>query len=289
MDLFIIVTPDNEPIINYLSIDVEDYYQVSAFEDIVSREKWDDFPSRVVVNTQRILDILEHFDVRATFFILGWTAERFPHLVEAINAKGHEVGCHSYFHRLVYDLDPDEFRQDTLRAKTVIEGIIGRPVLGYRAPSYSIVKRSFWALEILEELGFQYDSSIFPIHHDRYGVPDAPRFEYMIAGRKLKEYPISTVSFCGQRVPVSGGGYFRLLPYCITRAALRSINRRDAKPFVFYFHPWELDPAQPRFDNASALSRFRHYLNLDKTAKRLERMLTDFSFQSFSANTSESN
>ena len=263
---------------NYLTVDVEDYFQVSAFEDIVGKDNWDNYPPRVVENTQRILDLFDSYNVKATFFILGWVAERFPALVKEINARGHEIGCHSYYHRLVYDLTPDEFREDTRKTKDLLEQLTGRKVLGYRAPSYTITKRSLWALDILEELGFAYDSSIFPIYHDRYGLPEAPRFKYKLPDYDLTEYPISTSLIMGRKIPVAGGGYFRLFPYWFSRMALKKINEKEGQPFIFYFHPWELDPEQPRMKNIKLLSRFRHYINLQRTADRLRNLLRDFSF-----------
>jgi polysaccharide deacetylase family protein (PEP-CTERM system associated) len=263
---------------NYLTIDVEDYYQVSAFEKICDPSRWDHYPSRVVANTERILEILDRHDIKATFFVLGWTARKFPQLVRKIDEKGHEIGCHSYYHRLVYTLSPEEFKRDSREAKEVLEQIIGKKIRGYRAPSYSIVRGSKWAFDILEELGFRFDSSVFPIYHDRYGMPDAPRFRYEIPGRRLVEYPLSTVLFWDRRIPIAGGGYFRLFPYRLVRRALEIINRREKEPFIFYLHPWETDPDQPRIREASLLSKFRHYINLDKTAGRFEQLLNDFSF-----------
>jgi len=263
---------------NYLTIDVEDYFQVSAFEGIVSKDDWESFDSRVVRNTRKILTLLDHHNVRATFFVLGWTAQKQPDLVKEIFAKGHEIACHSYYHRLVYNLTPEEFYADTQQAKDILEQITGNKVDGYRAPSYSITKRSLWAIDILAELGFQYDSSIFPIYHDRYGIPDAPRFSYRLPARNMTEYPISTALFFGKKIPIAGGGYFRLFPYWFTRMALRRINKKEGKPFVFYVHPWEIDPEQPRMKEANPLSRFRHYVNLNKTYDRLRQLLRDFSF-----------
>jgi polysaccharide deacetylase family protein (PEP-CTERM system associated) len=265
-------------ITNYLTVDVEDYFQVSAFENIVGKDKWEHYPPRVEENTKRILNLFDSYNVKATFFILGWIAEKFPALVKEIDAKGHEIGCHSYYHRLVYDLTPDEFREDTRKTKDLLEHLTGRKVLGYRAPSYTITKRSLWALDILEELGFAYDSSIFPIYHDRYGLPGAPRFEYKLPDHDLIEYPISTSIIMGRKIPVAGGGYFRLFPYWFMRMALKKINVREQQPFIFYFHPWEIDPGQPRMKNSRPLSKFRHYLNLSKTTDRLRCLLEDFSF-----------
>ena len=265
-------------ITNYLTIDVEDYFHVSAFEGVVQPEEWPVQESRVEKNTGKILKILAERGIKATFFIVGWVAERHPQLVREIMAGGHEIGCHSYLHRRIYTLTQEEFREDTRRAKAILEEVSGRPVVGYRAPTYSITKQSLWALDVLQELGFQYDSSIFPIHHDLYGIPDAPRFPYRLPDHDMMEYPISTVRMLGRKIPVSGGGYFRLFPYWFTRKALQRINSHDGRPFVFYLHPWEIDPGQPRFSHASALSRFRHYNNLHKTEGRFGWLLKDFDF-----------
>lgn len=270
-------------ITNYLTIDVEEHFQVSAFEKTVATDDWDKHESRVVKNTTNILSILDSFDVKATFFIVGWVAEKHPQLVRTIQNGGHEIGCHSYMHRKVYDLTPDQFKEDTLRAKSILEDITGIKVRGYRAPSYSITKQSLWALDILEELDFEYDSSIFPVYHDNYGIPDAPRFPHTLSGSTLTEYPISTALLVGRKIPISGGGYFRLFPYGFTRHGLRSINEKEKKPFMFYLHPWEVDPDQPRFANAGLLSKFRHYNNLKKTSGRFKRLLGDFNFGAISA------
>jgi len=267
-----------QPIRNYLTIDVEDYFQVAAFEDIVNPGDWDLMEQRVVRNTRQLLDTLKSRGVLATFFVVGWIADRFPQLVAEIGEHGHEIGCHSYWHRKIFTLDRKEFHADTLRVKSILEGIIGKPVLGYRAPSYSITEKSLWALDTLNELGFTYDSSIFPVYHDNYGIPGAPRFAFTHPNGLL-EYPISTALFLGCNIPVSGGGYFRLFPYWFTRLALRTINHKEKKPFVFYLHPWEIDPEQPRMEHAGKISRFRHYNNLQKTAHRLQRLLDDFLFQ----------
>lgn len=285
-------------ITNYLTIDVEDYFQVSAFEKVAPPDGWDSLPHRVEKNTAGILGILAERDIKATFFIVGWVAERYPKLVEKIAAAGHEIGCHSHMHRRVYELGPEKFRKDTQKAKATLEDIIGKPVRSYRAPSYSITKKSLWALAILQELGFTYDSSIFPIHHDIYGMPDAPRFTftwdlsedspeivYQPTGNhqpptanSLQEFPISTALILGRKIPIAGGGYFRLFPYWFTKKALKSINEKERQPFIFYLHPWEIDPGQPRFENAGWKSRFRHYNNLEKTAGRFNRLLRDFAF-----------
>ncbi|PIE69101.1 MAG: polysaccharide deacetylase [Deltaproteobacteria bacterium] len=263
---------------NFLTIDVEDFFQVAAFDDVISPEEWFSYPCRVQKNTFDLLDTLDNYNVKATFFIVGWIAEHYPQVVREIDRRGHEVGCHSYWHKKVYDLTPEEFHNDSSRAKEILEQITGKPVLGYRAPTYSITRRSLWALNILEDLGFTYDSSIFPVLHDNYGIPDAPRFRYQLKGHNLVEFPLSTFTLLGKNLPVSGGGYFRLFPYRFTRYALKKINEEEKEPFIFYLHPWEIDVAQPRVTKARLRSRFRHYQNLDKTADRFERLLQDFDF-----------
>jgi polysaccharide deacetylase family protein (PEP-CTERM system associated) len=268
---------------NYLTIDVEEHFQVSAFENVLSTTSWSAHHSRVQKNTRVLLDLLDQYATKATFFIVGWVAERHPDLVMEIRSRGHDIGCHSYMHKKVYTLTPDEFRADTNKAKEIIEKILGEQISGYRAPSYSITSKSLWALDILEELGFKYDSSIFPVHHDNYGIPDAPRFKYHHTKQNLIEYPISTAKVFGYNVPVAGGGYFRLFPYWLTKQLLLKINTQEKKPFMFYLHPWEVDPDQPRINNASMLSRFRHYNNLSKTRIRLEKLLNDFEFGSIAA------
>ena len=265
-------------ITNFLTIDVEDYFQVAAFEQQITPDDWPQFKSRVAVNTGNILNILEKYNVKATFFIVGWIAEKHPELVREISKRGHEIGCHSYKHQRIHTFTEEAFKEDTRKAKEIIEDISGRQVVGYRAPTYSITRDTLWALEILAKLGFTYDSSIFPIYHDNYGIPDAPRFPYKHEGLDLIEYPISTALVLGRKVPVSGGGYFRLFPYRFTRMALKTINEKEKQPFVFYMHPWEIDPDQPRIKNISLLSRFRHYNNLSKTSSRLHMLLSDFHF-----------
>jgi polysaccharide deacetylase family protein (PEP-CTERM system associated) len=346
--------------LNILTIDIEDYFQVHAFSDVIKFENWGNFECRIECNTDRLLNVLSsplrtpHSELRtpihATFFVLGWIAERYPDLVRRIQKEGHEIACHGYAHRLVYTQSRDEFRQDITRAKSILEDITSSEVIGYRAPSYSITSKSQWAFEILMEEGFKYDSSIFPIHHDFYGMPDAPRFPFavslngnsnvefsvlnfesntaslnngntaaldnsltyspnnsvsepqtsvleaskqhhgntaaldnsfthsLIHSRALIEFPISTVKFFGQNFPISGGGYFRLFPYSLIRKGLRSINQKENKPFIFYAHPWEFDTEQPRIKGAANLSKFRHYVNLDKTESKFRRLLGDFQF-----------
>lgn len=265
--------------INAMSVDVEDYFQVSAFDRVVSRDDWDRMESRVDRNTRRLLDLFDEFDVRATFFILGWVADRHGRLVRDIQARGHEVASHGHGHRLVYDQTPELFREDIRRAKATLEQVSGTRVTGYRAPSYSITARSLWAIDILVEEGYEYDSSIFPVRHDRYGMPDAPRHAHVLTTRSgpLVELPPATARIGGANLPVAGGGYFRLLPYQWTRWGLRRINTLEQQPAVFYLHPWELDADQPRLP-ATGLSRFRHYRHLDRTEPRLRRLLADFRF-----------
>ncbi len=271
-------------VLNAMTVDVEDYFQVSAFDTVVRREDWSSMPSRVVANTRRLLELFDRHAVKGTFFVLGWVAERFPALVRDIGGAGHELASHGYGHRLVYEQSPEEFRADVRRAKAVIEDAGGQQVRGYRAPSFSITDRSLWALDVLLDEGYAYDASIFPIRHDRYGIPDAPRHRHEIrrAGGILLEAPGSTVRLAGMNLPVAGGGYFRLLPYRWTRWGIARLNQVERQPAIFYLHPWEIDPGQPRL-NAAALSRYRHYRNLDKTHTRLERLLQDFRFTSMSS------
>jgi polysaccharide deacetylase family protein (PEP-CTERM system associated) len=266
-------------IVNAMTIDVEDYFHVSVFDGVVPRSRWTTLESRVCRNTDRLLAMFSEHDVTATFFVLGWVAERFPALVARIAALGHEVASHGYSHRLIYDQTPAAFRDDVRRAKTILESATGRPVLGYRAPSYSITPRSLWALDVLIEEGYLYDASIFPIRHDRYGIPTSPRHPYVITrvSGSLLEAPGSTTRLPLMNVPIAGGGYFRILPYQWTRWGIRRVNRTERRPVIFYLHPWEIDPAQPRLD-AGFVSRFRHYRNLEKTDQRLRRLLGDFRF-----------
>ena len=264
---------------NALSVDVEDYFQVSAFSRNIRRADWDGFPLRVEDNTRRLLDLFQESGVHATFFVLGWVAERLPALVREIAAQGHEIASHGYSHELVYNQGPDDFRAETLRSKHLLEDIVQQPVRGYRAASYSITAQSQWALDILAEAGFTYDSSIYPVYHDRYGMPGTPAHPYILRtpnGSSLVEFPLSTANILGYRLPVSGGGYFRIYPYALSRMGLAQVNRRR-QPFIFYLHPWEIDPGQPRV-STGLLSRFRHYHNLDKCESRLRCLLQDFRF-----------
>jgi len=266
--------------LNALTIDVEDYYQVSAFESVVRFEDWDQYESRVERNTYRILDILDEHKTKATFFVLGWVAERQPKLVKAIHERGHEVASHGYAHQRVYHQTPDQFRQETRRSKQILEDAICQPIIGYRAASYSITEKSLWALDILLEEGFLYDSSIFPVRHDLYGIPHHHRFFHLIKrdGRGiLGEFPLSTFRMFGLNVPVAGGGYLRLFPYVVTRLAIKSLNVRKKQLAVVYLHPWEIDPGQPRLPGGIR-SRFRHYVNLKETERTFQKLLHDFRF-----------
>jgi polysaccharide deacetylase family protein (PEP-CTERM system associated) len=261
---------------NAMTVDVEEYFQVAAFEDRIRRDAWERYPARAALNTGRVLDAFAEHGVHATFFMLGWVAEREPALVRRIVDEGHELASHGYDHRRATMLDRAAFVADVTRTKKMLEDLSGRPVRGYRAPSYSIGTRNLWALEALREAGYAYSSSIYPIRHDLYGWPSAPRFAFRLHRDAILELPVTTVEVAGAKLPAGGGGYFRLLPYGMYAWALRRVNARDRQPGIFYFHPWELDPGQPRIDGASLRSRFRHYVNLDVMEGRLRRLLRDF-------------
>lgn len=269
--------------INALTIDVEDYFQVNAFANHVRQEEWDSYPLRVEGNTRRILDILDSFSITATFFVLGWIAERLPSLTKEIHRRGHEIASHGYAHELIYQIGPERFRADIRRSKALLEDQCGERVNGYRAPSYSITAQSLWAADILVEEGFIYDSSIFPVMHDTYGIPDAERFLHSLqtAAGPLVEFPLTTLPFRlgwkKVRLPIAGGGYLRLFPVSFISQGITAINTREHQPAVLYFHPWEIDPGQPRIKSGFR-SRFRHYLNLDKTEGKLRKIFSDFQF-----------
>ncbi|HEY6305883.1 MAG TPA: XrtA system polysaccharide deacetylase [Candidatus Angelobacter sp.] len=266
-----------------LTVDVEDYFQVEAFASWVYRESWDQWPCRVVENTERILDLFDQHRAKGTFFFLGWVAERFPKLVRAVHARGHELGCHSYWHRTIYSLTREAFREDTRLAKSVIEDAAGVQVIGYRAPSWSITRDCLWALDILAEEGFVYDSSIYPIHHDLYGLPGAKRFPYVHLsgnGLQLREYPPATLRFLGTNFPVAGGGYLRIFPAAATRLAFRIFEKRYRERVVVYLHPWELDPDQPRIP-AGLRSRLRHYTSLRTMSGKVSALLQRHRFERF--------
>jgi polysaccharide deacetylase family protein (PEP-CTERM system associated) len=265
------------PIRNALTIDVEDYFHVSAFASHIARADWDRMPCRVERNVNVILEILEAYKSRATFFMLGWVAERYPGLVRRIVERGHELACHGYEHERATEQSREEFRQDVTRAKGLLEDIGGVTVQGYRAPSFSIGQSNLWALEILSEAGYRYSSSVYPIRHDHYGMPGAPRFAfYPEGGHGLLEIPVTTVRLFNRNLPAGGGGYFRLLPYRVSRWCLKRVNTVDRQPCIFYFHPWEVDPGQPRQRGISLKTRFRHYVNLSSMERRIRALFTDF-------------
>lgn len=261
---------------NALTIDVEDYFQVSAFAPYIPRNEWPIRECRVEKNVDRILAMLDKHDIQATFFTLGWIAERYPEMVRRIAAAGHEIASHGYGHERASEQTPDSFLADIQAAKRVLEDLAGCEVHGYRAPSFSIGEKNLWAFECLERAGYRYSSSIYPIRHDHYGMPDAPRHAHRIG--RLVEIPATTLRFFNRNWPASGGGYFRLLPYPLSRWMIRRVNDVDRMPAVFYFHPWEIDVDQPRIDGISAKTRFRHYLNIEHMEQRLHRLLADFSW-----------
>jgi polysaccharide deacetylase family protein (PEP-CTERM system associated) len=266
--------------LNAITVDVEDYFHVQAFAGVVARADWERYPSRVERNTLRLLEMFACREVRGTFFVLGWVAERFPGLVQAIRKAGHRVGCHGYAHRPIYEGNKLDFRDDVRRARHTIEDIAGIRVTSFRAPSYSITSETLWAFEILGEEGFEFDSSIFPVIHDNYGIPDAPRFPYvkrLKCGREISEFPPSTLRLFGNNIPIAGGGYLRLFPYSLTAWAIHHLNKTERQPAMVYLHPWEIDPDQPRI-SASCLSRFRHYNNLDSTEAKCQKLLDEFSW-----------
>ena len=265
------------PITNALTIDVEDYFQVSAFAPYIARSEWEQRECRVVRNVSRILDLLAAQDTRATFFTLGWIAERYPDLIRRIVREGHELASHGYGHERASDLDEAGFSQDIRRAKALLEDLSGTAVTGYRAPSFSIGTGNLWAFDCLARAGYLYSSSIYPIRHDHYGMPDSPRFAYRVdAG--LLEVPITTLRVFNRNLPSSGGGYFRLLPYALSRWMLRRVNADDGQAAIFYFHPWEIDVGQPRIPGIDRKTRFRHYVNIDRMEGRLQSLLTDFNW-----------
>jgi len=263
--------------VNAMTVDVEDYFQVSAFEPYIQQEEWEHFPMRVEANIERILTMFERHDVKATFFTLGWVAERYPAMTRRIVDAGHELASHGYRHVRVVNQSPASFRADVKRSRLLLEDIGGSAVLGYRAASYSIGRDNLWALDVLAETGHRYSSSIYPIRHDLYGMPTAPRFAFRPnAASDFLEIPVTTVTIGERKIPCGGGGWFRLFPYSLTRWALRRVNREDGQSCIFYFHPWEIDPGQPRQQGLDPKTRLRHYLNLRRMEGRLRRLLADF-------------
>jgi polysaccharide deacetylase family protein (PEP-CTERM system associated) len=262
-------------ITNALTVDVEDYFQVSALAPFIARDRWDSIPCRVEANVDRLLNRFANNHAKATFFTLGWIAERYPQVVRRIVADGHELASHGYGHQRASELSREAFAQDVTRAKGILEDIAGVPVIGYRAPSFSIGADNLWAFDVLKEAGYVYSSSVYPVQHDHYGMPDAPRFPYQVRDG-LTELPITTVRALGRNLPAGGGGYFRFAPYGVSRWAIDRFNRDEKAPAIFYMHPWEIDPLQPRVPGPGLKTRFRHYVNLHRTEDRLERLLGDF-------------
>lgn len=266
-----------DAVLNAMTVDVEDFFHVSAFESIIKPEQWQDYQPRVENNTKRLLDLFAKHNIKSTFFVLGWVAERYPDLIKEIHRQGHEVASHGYAHRRATEQTRQEFYDDVLRSKTHLEDLLGEKLTGYRAPSFSIGYDNEWAFEVLAELDFAYSSSTYPVKHDLYGTPDWPRFAYQ---RKegIIEIPIPTHRFLGRQTPIGGGGYFRLYPYAFTKYLVNSYLEKEKQPYSFYFHPWEIDAEQPRLTHAPLKSRFRHYVNLDKTYGKLEKLIQDFSW-----------
>lgn len=267
------------PLVNAMTCDVEDYFQVQAFFGRIDRKDWDNMPCRVERNTSLILDMFGEEGVKGTFFTLGWVAERYPHLIRRMVDEGHEVASHGMAHFRADEQSPEEFRQDIRNAKALLEDAGGAPVRGYRAATFSIGQKNLWAFDVLKEEGYQYSSSINPVRHDFYGMPDAPRFAFHPRGEDgVVEMPITTLRRKGKNIPCGGGGYFRLFPYALFRRNLRTVHRDDRESAIFYFHPWEVDPDQPRIDGISFKTRVRHYLNLGRMEGRLRRLLRDFNW-----------
>ncbi|MGA1863742.1 MAG: XrtA system polysaccharide deacetylase [bacterium] len=293
--------------INLLTIDIEDYFQVSNFSKVIKFSDWSKYECRVERNTFSVLKLLNEYNIKATFFILGWIAERYPKLIDTIHREGHEISSHGYDHKLLTLKSREEFREDLRKSKRILEDIIGKDVIGYRAPSFSLNRKSLWALEILKDEGFKYDSSILPIHNYHFGASKKLRFPFILNGSLsnaldcpkiiskiikpfdpkyplnlpnefIIEFPASTIRIFTNNFPIAGGGYFRLFPYQLTRWGLKKINEKEKKPFIFYIHPWEFDKDQPVIRSASSLSKFRHYININKTEKKLKKLLIDFNF-----------
>ncbi len=269
----------NSPIINAMTVDVEDYFQVGAFENNIDRRDWESLDCRVERNIDVILKMFDDYSVKATFFTLGWIAQRYPHIVKQIVENGHELASHGMAHKRVSDQSRTEFEEDVKLSKKILEEIGGHVVKGYRAPSFSIGENNIWALDVLSDAGYLYSSSIYPIRHDHYGMPSAPRFAFRpIKGKEFIEMPVTTTEIIGHKVPCGGGGYFRLLPYALSKYAMSRVNRQDQQACIFYFHPWEIDPEQPRQHQASLKSKFRHYTNLDRMEGKIRKILSAFNW-----------
>jgi polysaccharide deacetylase family protein (PEP-CTERM system associated) len=272
------ITIAGTAVANAMTVDVEDWFQVQAFAGTLSRDDWETLPRRVEANTDAFLEMFAQAGVHATFFTLGWVADRHPALVRRIVEAGHELASHGYAHRLAHEQTPGDFREDVGRARRILEDVGGVAVAGYRAPTFSINTRNPWAFDVLADEGYTYSSSIFPIRHDLYGMPHAPRVAHRVAGGRLLEIPMTTVRLGARNLPCAGGGYFRLLPYALFRAGLRRVNLRDGASGIFYTHPWEIDPGQPRVEAAPRMAKFRHYLNIGRTAGRIRQLLRDFAW-----------
>jgi len=275
-----------QPVTHAMTVDVEDYFHVAAFAKVIKPSDWHQWPSRVEANTDKLLQLFADHNLKITFFVLGWVAERHPQLVKRICAQGHELASHGYSHQLVYQQTPEVFRSETAKSKQILEDLAQQPVTGYRAASYSITRKSLWALDVLAELGFTWDSSIFPTRHDNYGIPGSPEEPYTLitsSGARLTEFPLTTAKVLGQSIPAAGGGYFRQYPYALSRWLFKRASQNQTRPQIFYLHPWEIDPGQPRVPNASWFSNFRHYTNLKRCLPRLEQLLADFQFGTMSA------
>ena len=269
----------NRTVVNGLSVDVEDWFQVGAFEDVIERNEWSLLADRVDRNVREILDLFDEVEAKATFFTLGWVAQRHGALLREVVARGHEVASHGWDHRRVFKMDRASFAEDIARARAAIEDASGARVIGYRAPSFSIDGRTPWAFMELAEQGYAYSSSVAPVQHDHYGWPDAPRFAFKpLPWAPLVEIPVTTALFAGKRLAAGGGGFFRVLPYAFSRWAIRQVNRRERRPAVFYFHPWEIDPGQPRVAGAPLKSRLRHYTNLELMAPKLRQLIREFAW-----------
>lgn len=267
-----------------MTVDVEDYFHVAAFANVIGVDEWDKRECRVEQNTDVLLELFRQKGIKVTFFVLGWVAERYPQIVRKIVEAGHELASHGYSHQLIYSQEPNVFKEETRKSKAILEDISGVEITGYRAASYSITSKSLWALDILSELGFQWDSSIFPIRHDNYGMPNSPEAPYLIQTKfgELREFPLTTAKVFGLSVPAAGGGYFRQYPYFLSKYLFNKASLNQTKPQIFYLHPWEIDPLQPRVEGASLFSRFRHYTNLKRCMPRLSQIIDDFEFTTIS-------
>lgn len=273
------MTQINEPKTNAMTVDVEDYYQVSAFDPYILRDDWKNYPSRVEANTDRILELFDKHDVKSTFFTLGWVADKFPSLVKRIVDQGHDLASHGWDHKRVTRLTRDEFSVDVEKSKKILEDVSGTEVNGYRAPSYSFTLKNDWAHDVLLEQGYLYSSSVAPIKHDLYGIPSAPRFSYTCANDQLLELPITTTRMMNKNFPCGGGGWFRLYPYAVSKWAINRVNKNDNEPAIFYFHPWEIDPEQPRIEGVKLSAKFRHYQNLAHMERKITKLLADYKWR----------